>query len=365
MESILTLPPELIRMVVAVIVIITFLFINGIIMGYAERKIAGHVQRRPGPMEVGFHGILQLVVDGVKLLAKELLIPVNVDRNLFRIAPLLSFTPVILPFLVIPFSEKLQARDLNLGLLFIVTMTSINVMAILVGGWGSNNKYSMFGAMRAVAQCIAYEVPILLSMLAVILMTNTFSLKGIVGAQQHVWFIVLQPVAFLIYIISGVAETNRAPFDLPEAESELTAGFHTEYSGMGFSLFFLAEYTNMFIVASVAIVLMPGPNSIFVAKTGGAEGAGAGRKAMCGILLGDTCLIVLSLLGVSALFDAHPALFSALRLAGAAYLIFLGVQTWVVGIVADLIAVNRQLLEKAVELQRDRSTRSGPSAPSE
>ena len=227
-------------------------------MGYAERKIAGHVQRRPGPMEVGFHGILQMIVDGVKLLAKELIIPINVDRSLFRIAPLLSFTPVILPLLVIPFSEKLQARDLNLGLVFIVTMGSINVMALLVGGWGSNNKYSMFGAMRAVAQCIAYEIPILLSMLAVILMTNTFSLKGIVGAQKSMWFIVLQPVAFLIYIISGVAETNRAPFDLPEAESELTAGFHTEYSGMGFSLFFLAEYTNMFIVASVATVLFLG-----------------------------------------------------------------------------------------------------------
>ena len=147
---------------------------------------------------------------------------------------------------------------MNLGLVFIVTMGSINVMALLVGGWGSNNKYSMFGAMRAVAQCIAYEIPILLSMLAVILMTNTFSLKGIVGAQKSMWFIDLQPVAFLIYIISGVAETNRAPFDLPEAESELTAGFHTEYSGMGFSLFFLAEYTNMFIVASVATVLFLG-----------------------------------------------------------------------------------------------------------
>ena len=258
METISILPPELIRMLIAVIVIITFLFLNGIMMGYAERKIAGHVQRRPGPMEVGFHGILQMIVDGVKLLAKELIIPINVDRNLFRIAPLLSFTPVILPLLVIPFSEKLQARDLNLGLVFIVTMGSINVMALLVGGWGSNNKYSMFGAMRAVAQCIAYEIPILLSMLAVILMTNTFSLKGIVGAQKGMWFIVLQPVAFLIYIISGVAETNRAPFDLPEAESELTAGFHTEYSGMGFSLFFLAEYTNMFIVASVATVLFLG-----------------------------------------------------------------------------------------------------------
>jgi NADH-quinone oxidoreductase subunit H len=258
MEIIFTLPPELIRIMGAVIIIISFIFLNAVMMGYLERKIAGHVQRRPGPMEVGFHGILQLIVDGVKLVAKELLVPVNVDRTLFRLAPILSFTPVILPLLVIPFSEKLQARDLNLGLLFIVSMTSINVMAILVGGWGSNNKYSMFGAMRAVAQSIAYEIPILLSMLAVVLMTNTFSLKEIVGAQQNIWFIVLQPLAFMIYIISGVAETNRAPFDLPEAESELTAGFHTEYSGMGFSLFFLGEYTNMFTVASVATVLFLG-----------------------------------------------------------------------------------------------------------
>jgi NADH-quinone oxidoreductase subunit H len=245
-------------MVFAVIIIISFIFLNAIMMGYLERKIAGHVQRRPGPMEVGSHGILQLVVDGIKLVGKELLIPVNVDRTLFRLGPILSFTPVILPLLVIPFSEKLQARDLHLGLLFIVSMTSINVMAILVAGWGSNNKYSMFGAMRAVAQSIAYEIPILLSLLAVVLMTNTFSLKEIVGAQQNIWFIVLQPLAFIIYIISGVAETNRAPFDLPEAESELTAGFHTEYSGMGFSLFFLGEYTNMFTVASVATALFLG-----------------------------------------------------------------------------------------------------------
>jgi NADH-quinone oxidoreductase subunit H len=258
MDFFSTLPPELIRMVFAVIIIISFIFLNAIMMGYLERKIAGHVQRRPGPMEVGSHGILQLVVDGVKLVGKELLIPVNVDRTLFRLGPILSFTPVILPLLVIPFSEKLQARDLHLGLLFIVSMTSINVMALLVAGWGSNNKYSMFGAMRAVAQSIAYEIPILLSMLAVILMANTFSLKEIVGAQQNIWFIVLQPLAFIIYIISGVAETNRAPFDLPEAESELTAGFHTEYSGMGFSLFFLGEYTNMFTVAAVATVLFLG-----------------------------------------------------------------------------------------------------------
>jgi NADH-quinone oxidoreductase subunit H len=258
METISILPPELIRMVISVIILISFLFLNAIMMGYAERKIAGHVQRRPGPMEVGSHGILQMIIDGIKLVAKELIIPLNVDRTLFRVAPLLSFTPVILPFLVIPFSEKLQARDLNMGLIFIVTMGSVNVMALLVGGWGSNNKYSMFGAMRAVAQAISYEIPVLLSMLAVILMCNTFSLKEIVGAQQKIWFVFLQPVAFLIYVIGGLAETNRAPFDLPEAESELTAGFHTEYSGMGFSLFFLGEYTNMFIVASVATVLFLG-----------------------------------------------------------------------------------------------------------
>lgn len=245
-------------MVISVIIVISFLFLNAIMMGYAERKIAGHVQRRPGPMEVGSHGILQMIIDGIKLVAKELIIPFNVDRTLFRVAPLLSFTPVILPFLVIPFSEKLQARDLNMGLIFIVTMGSVNVMALLVGGWGSNNKYSMFGAMRAVAQAISYEIPVLLSILAVILLCNTFSLKGIVDAQQHIWFVFLQPVAFLIYVIGGLAETNRAPFDLPEAESELTAGFHTEYSGMGFSLFFLGEYTNMFIVASVATVLFLG-----------------------------------------------------------------------------------------------------------
>jgi NADH-quinone oxidoreductase subunit H len=258
METMSILPPELIRMVIAVIIIISFLFINAIMMGYLERKIAGHVQRRPGPMEVGFHGILQMVIDGVKLLGKELLIPFNVDRTLFRVAPLLSFTPVILPLLVIPFSEKLQARDLNLGLIFIVSMGSVNAMSLLVAGWGSNNKYSMFGAMRAVAQSIAYEIPILLSMLAVVLMCNTFSLKEIVGAQEKIWFVFLQPVAFLIYVIAGLAETNRAPFDLPEAESELTAGFHTEYSGMAFSLFFIGEYTNMFIVASVATVLFLG-----------------------------------------------------------------------------------------------------------
>lgn len=258
METLSFFPPELIRMLVCALIVVAFVFLNAMVMGYLERKIAGHIQRRPGPMEVGFHGILQLLVDGVKLVAKELLVPVNVNRPLFRMAPLLAFAPVALPFLVIPFSQKLQIRDFNLGLIFILAMGALNLIAVLVGGWSSNNKYSLFGAIRAVAQNIAYEIPILLSLLAVVLMTNTFSLQGIVAAQNKIWFIFLQPIAFIIYFISGVAETNRAPFDLPEAESELTAGFHTEYSGMGFSLFFLAEYTNMFVVCSIATLLFLG-----------------------------------------------------------------------------------------------------------
>lgn len=249
---------QLVRMGFAAGVVISFAFLNALIMGYLERKMAAHIQRRHGPMEVGPHGILQLIVDGIKIVGKQLIIPRDADRQLFRIAPLLAFTPVVLPFIVIPFSKKFQARDLDLGLLFIVTLASINVLTILLAGWSSNNKYSLFGAMRSVAQNIAFEVPVLLSLLAVVLMTNTFSMQGIVEAQGRVWFILVQPVAFLVYFVAGLAETNRAPFDLPEAESELTAGFHTEYSGFGFSLFMIAEYANMFLVCSIATVLFLG-----------------------------------------------------------------------------------------------------------
>jgi len=248
----------LLRMVIAVVLIVAFVFLNALIMGYLERKISARIQRRPGLMEVGPHGILQLLIDGFKLIGKQLIIPKDADRFLFRLAPLLSFVPVVLPLMVIPFSSKLQARDFDIGLIFILAISSLNVMAILMAGWGSNNKYSLFGAMRSVAQNISYEIPMLLSLLAVILMTNTFSMQGIVQAQNKIWFFLVQPIAFLIYIVASFAETNRAPFDLPEAESELTAGYHTEYSGMGFSLFMLAEYANMFVVCSIATTLFLG-----------------------------------------------------------------------------------------------------------
>ena len=249
---------EFIRIVIAAVLIIAFVFLNAMIMGYLERKVSAHIQRRPGLIEVGPHGILQLLVDGFKLIGKQLIVPHNAAKPLFRLAPLLSFSPVVLPLIVIPFSPKLQVRDLDIGLVFILAISSLNVLAILIAGWSSNNKYSLFGAMRSVAQNISYEIPMLLSLLAIILMTNTFSLQGIIAAQDRIWFFLVQPVAFLIYLTASFAETNRAPFDLPEAESELTAGYHTEYSGMGFSLFMLAEYANMFVVCAIATVLFLG-----------------------------------------------------------------------------------------------------------
>ncbi len=258
MDSFSFLPPELLRMLLAAALIIAVVFTNAMVMGYLERKLAGRFQRRTGPMEVGWQGVLQLAVDGVKLMGKQLIVPREADRALFRLAPILSFAPVVLPFIVIPFSPMLQVRDFDIGLLFILAVATFHVIAILIAGWGSNNKYSLLGAVRSVAQNVAYEVPMLLALLSVILVTNTFSLRGIVAAQSSVWFALTMPLAFLIYFIAAVAETNRAPFDLPEAESELTAGFHTEYSGMGFSLFFLGEYTNMFVVCALATVLFLG-----------------------------------------------------------------------------------------------------------
>ena len=166
--------------------------------------------------------------------------------------------PVLVGFLVLPFGPNMIIRDMNIGVLLIFAFSTFTVLAILAGGWASNNKYALLGAMRSVAQNVAYEIPLLLSVMSVVLMVHSLSFSEIVNAQHSVWFIFLQPVAGLIYLISATAETNRAPFDIPEAESELVAGFHTEYSGMGFGLFFLAEYTNMFIVSAVATSLFFG-----------------------------------------------------------------------------------------------------------
>jgi len=252
---------EILRIVIGLVLIISFVAFNALILVYVERKVAGHIQRRPGPMEVGPHGILQTLVDGLKLMGKQLVFPKAADKPFYMLAPVLAFAIPVAVFIVIPFSEKLQARDINVGLLLILALSSFNVLAILMAGWSSNNKYSLLGAARSVAQGIAYEVPMLLIVLSIVLMTNSLKMGDIVrsqGTYPWQWNILYQPLAFLVYFICTVAETNRNPFDLPEAESELTGGFHTEYSSMGFGLFFMAEYANMVMVSSIATVLFLG-----------------------------------------------------------------------------------------------------------
>jgi NADH-quinone oxidoreductase subunit H len=223
-----------------------------------ERKVSAHMQLRLGPMEVGPHGAVQTVADALKLMGKELITPEEVDRPVYRLAPIVIFLPVLLSFMVIPFSRSLIIKDMNMGIVLILAFSTLAVLAILMAGWSSNNKYAVFGAIRSVAQNIAYEIPLLITVMSVILMVGSFKLSDIVAAQGSYWFVLVQPLAFILFIICATAETNRAPFDLPEAESELVGGFHTEYTGMRFALFFLAEYTNMFITSAVGAVLFLG-----------------------------------------------------------------------------------------------------------
>ena len=246
------------RLIVGLVIVLGFSQLNALFLVWLERKVAGHIQLRPGPKEVGPFGLLQTIADGIKLVGKELITPGTVDRKLFVMAPVMVFMPVLIGFLVLPFGPGLILRDMNAGVLLIFAFSTITVLAILAGGWASNNKYALLGAVRSVAQNVAYEIPLLLSVMSVVLMVNSLQFSEIVKAQGKLWFIFLQPVAGIIYLICATAETNRAPFDIPEAESELVAGFHTEYSGMRFGLFFLAEYTNMFIVSAVATSLFFG-----------------------------------------------------------------------------------------------------------
>jgi NADH-quinone oxidoreductase subunit H len=246
------------RMVVGLVGVIALVAVNALFLIWMERKVSAHMQLRPGPMEVGFHGAIQTVADALKLMGKELITPEEVDRPVYLMAPIIIFLPVLLSFLVIPFSETWIIQDMNVGIVLILGFSTLAVLAILMAGWSSNNKYAVFGAIRSVAQNVAYEIPLLITVMSIVLMVGSFKLTDIVAAQSKTWFVLVQPLAFILYVICATAETNRAPFDLPEAESELVAGFHTEYSGMRFALFFLAEYTNMFIVSAVATVLFLG-----------------------------------------------------------------------------------------------------------
>lgn len=247
-----------IKVLISVIGVMVVFGINALFATWFERKVCGHIQLRLGPMEVGYHGALQSLADGLKLVSKEIVTPQGVDKKLFSLAPYFAFFPTLLMFVVIPFSDKLQVQDLNIGLLYFFSISCISTIGIFMAGWASNNKYSLMGAVRSIAQSIAYEIPIILSILSIVIITQSLKLLEIVKAQSGLWFIVPQFVAFVIYIISAIAELNRTPFDIPEAESELVAGFHTEYSGMRFAIFFMAEYTNMFLVSAMATTLFLG-----------------------------------------------------------------------------------------------------------
>lgn len=235
-----------------------FVSVSVMFLIWWERKVSAHIQSRLGPMIVGWHGCFQTLADTLKLLLKENIVCKEADKITFWCAPLVVFVASFLPFVAIPFGKNLIAQDLNLGLLYIFAASSLGVIGIFMAGWGSGNKYSLLGGMRTAAQIISYEIPLVLSILTVVMMTGSLSMSKIIEAQKGMWFIIYQPVAFLTYFISAIAEVNRAPFDIAEAESELVAGFHTEYSGMKFAMFFLAEYTNMFVVSAIATTLFLG-----------------------------------------------------------------------------------------------------------
>lgn len=250
---------DLFAILVGVIVALGFAQVNALFLVWLERKLAGHFQLRPGPKEHGPFGLLQTIVDGVKLLVKDLIRPRDVDWPMYALAPVILLAPPLVAFIVLPFGPLMIVRDMSVGFLLIFAFGSLTVLALLMGGFASNNKYSLMGAYRSVSQIIAYEVPLILAAMNIVLMTGSFSMTAIVDAQSGgLWNVIFQPVAALVFFTCALAETNRAPFDIPEAESELIAGFHTEYPGMRFGLFFLAEYTNMFIVSALATTLFFG-----------------------------------------------------------------------------------------------------------
>jgi len=250
-------------------VLIFFLALGGFAYAtWIERKFLARLQMRYGPNRAGKFGLLQPVADGLKLFFKEELTPAGADKLIFTIAPIVTLLPGLLVFAVIPIGGKVVlfgaerslvlAPDLNVGVLYVLAVTSIAVYGITMAGWSSNNKYALLGGLRSTAQMISYELAMGLSVLSVVLTAGTLNVQSIVDAQKNVWFIFLQPLAFILYLITTTAEVNRAPFDLPEAEQELTAGYHTEYSSMKFALFFAAEYIKMIAVSALGATLFLG-----------------------------------------------------------------------------------------------------------
>ena len=269
-------PPALQHLVVVALGtggFVGILALNPIYAIWLERKVAAHIQDRLGPMRVGWHGLLQSFADGVKLLFKEDLVPRKADPVLFRAAPMVAVASAFAAFAIVPWGVRadgavLAVSNLNIGVLYFIAITSLGALSVLMAGWGSNNKYALYGGMRAAAQMVSYEIPTAILVLVVVAQVGSLQISEIVAAQQGGllgvgdWLVFqlfpLNLIAFVLFFICGLAETNRTPFDIPEAESELVAGFHTEYSGMRFAFFFLAEYGNMLLVSMLAALLFLG-----------------------------------------------------------------------------------------------------------
>ncbi len=249
------------------LVLIGILFLSAAYMTLCERVLMARMQLRLGPNRVGPFGLLQPIADGLKLLTKERFQPDNIEIFTYWLAPAISLFIALAVFMLIPFGDPIEIfgqtitlwiANVNVGLVFLLALTSLAVYGVVLAGWSSNNRYSLLGGLRGTAQMISYEIPMGLSLLTVVLLAGTLNLSEIVAAQKDHWFIWTNPLSFIIYIITAFAETNRAPFDLPEAEQELTGGYHTEYGGMKFALFFLAEYVNILAVSALAVTLFLG-----------------------------------------------------------------------------------------------------------
>jgi NADH-quinone oxidoreductase subunit H len=262
---------------VGIVVLVIVVMLNTVVVMWLERKTLGHMQDRLGPMRTGWHGLLQPIADGLKLFFKEDIIPSQASKVPFLLAPMMILIPALITVAVIPFGPDilvkgfkvpLQITDLNIGVLYILAFAGLGVYGIVLAGWSSNSKYALLGGVRATAQMISYELAAGLSIIAVFMLSETLSLREIVALQQRPlwgvidflpnWYVFSQPLAFCLFIITGLAEINRTPFDMPEAESELVSGFCTEYSSMKYALFFMAEYANMIVIAAITSTLFLG-----------------------------------------------------------------------------------------------------------
>jgi len=248
--------------VIVGILYLLFVALLGLFLIYAERKVCAAFQQRIGPNRVGPWGLIQTIADFIKLMMKEIITPRKADKFLYNLAPVIVIVSMFLALAAIPFAPGLQGLDFDIGVFYLSAVSSLGVIGILLAGWASNNKYSLIGAIRSGAQIISYELSVAMSLITIVILAGTMQFSGIVEGQRDLWFIfkghIPAFIAFIVFIIAGTAETNRGPFDLAEAESELTAGFHTEYSGIKFALFYLAEFINMFIVSAVAATVFLG-----------------------------------------------------------------------------------------------------------